>query len=259
MTIVGLSAESEGMKYVGSKNKIAKQIAPILQSLIEQNNVSVYYEPMCGGLNMMDKIKCKVRVGNDIHKELIAMWTQIQSGWQPPNTISESEYNSVRLHKEKYPDYYVGLVGFCATYGSKFFGGYARGYKEDGVTPRDIPNEAIRNLLKQAPLVQDVKLICKNYLDITMESLSGAMIYCDPPYRGTTKFATDGFDYEKFYNWCRQVAKNNILCVSEYNMPDDFLCIWEKEVTTKLKTNKHEDRIERLFMLNPEKYGIKPI
>ena len=127
------------IKYVGSKNKVSKQIAPILQSLIDDNNVSIYYEPFCGGLNMMDKIHCKVRVGNDIHKELIAL---------PPSTISEDEYNSVRLNKENYPDYYVGLVGFCSTFGSKYFGGYARGFKVDGVTPRDIPNEAIRNIMK---------------------------------------------------------------------------------------------------------------
>ena len=120
------------IKYVGSKNKVSKQIAPILQSLIDDNNVSIYYEPFCGGLNMMDKIHCKVRVGNDIHKELIALLKKLQEGWIPPSTISEDEYNSVRLNKENYPDYYVGLVGFCSTFGSKYFGGYARGFKADG-------------------------------------------------------------------------------------------------------------------------------
>lgn len=200
------------IKYVGSKNKVSKQIAPILQSLIDDNNVSIYYEPFCGGLNMMDKIHCKVRVGNDIHKELIALLKKLQEGWIPPSTISEDEYNSVRLNKENYPDYYVGLVGFCSTFGSKYFGGYARGFKADGVTPRDIPNEAIRNIMKQVPLIQDVKLTSKNYLDIDMNTLSGALIYCDPPYKGVTKYSTGEFDYEQFYDWCRKVADTNILC-----------------------------------------------
>lgn len=59
----------------------------------------------------MDKIHCKVRVGNDIHKELIALLKKLQEGWIPPSSISEDEYNSVRLNKENYPDYYVGLFG----------------------------------------------------------------------------------------------------------------------------------------------------
>lgn len=33
-------------------------------------------------------------------------------GWQPPEHITEEEYNSVRQNKEKYPLYYVGYVGF---------------------------------------------------------------------------------------------------------------------------------------------------
>ena len=244
------------MKFVGSKNKISKQIAPILQSLINQNNVKVYYEPFVGGCNMIDKIQCSNRVGNDVHKELIALLQKIQSGWIPPDTISEEEYNAVRLNKDNYPDYYVGLVGFCSTFGSKWFGGYARGYKADKVTPRDIPNEAIRNLMAQVPQLQGIKLICKNYLDVDMSNLHNALIYCDPPYEGVTKYSTGEFNHERFYNWCRKVGETNILCVSEYKMPEDFTCIWQKSVTTSLKVHEHEVRTEKLFMLHPEKYGI---
>ena len=244
------------LKFVGSKSRVSKQIAPILQTLIDNNNVSLYYEPFCGGLNMMDKIECSIKVGNDSHKELIALWKKLQDGWNPPETITEEEYNSVRENPSAYPDYYVGLVGFAATFGSKWFGGYARGFKDDKVTPRDIPNEAIRNIMKPVPLIKNVRLTCKNYLDVDMEKLSNTLIYCDPPYKNTTKYATDNFDYNRFYNWCREVSKTNILCVSEYQMPPDFVCIWQKDVTTSLKVHKHEPRTERLFMLNPEKYGL---
>lgn len=201
------------MKFVGSKSRISKQIAPIIQSLIDQNNVVIYYEPFVGGLNMIDKINCKVRVGNDIHKELIALWKKLQEGWIPPKTITEEEYQAVRQNPQNYPDYYVGLVGYASTFGSKWFGGYARGFKDDKVTPRDIPNEAIRNIMKQVPLVQDVKLTCQSYADVDMSSLHGALIYCDPPYRNTTEYdAVSSFDYGRYYDWCREVSKSNILC-----------------------------------------------
>lgn len=198
---------------------------------------------------MLDKIRCQTRIGNDIHKELIALLNAVQGGWIPPETITEKEYNAVRLNKNNYPDYYVGLVGFCATFGSKWFGGYARGSKPDG-TLRDIPNEAIRNLMKQVPLIKDIELTSNDYRNIDMDKFNNALIYCDPPYRGTTKYATETFDYEYFYDWCRKVVKNNIVCVSEYSMPSDFKCIWRKEVTTSLKVHKHEDRTEKLYILD---------
>lgn len=71
------------LKYVGSKNRISKYIAPILQKCINENNIKTYYEPFVGGANMIDKIKCKNRIGNDINKELIAMWKELQNGWIP--------------------------------------------------------------------------------------------------------------------------------------------------------------------------------
>ena len=43
-------------------------------------------------------------------------------------------------------------------------------------------------------------------------------------------------------------------------MPEDFKCIWCKNVNTSLdvsnKRHQHEDRTEKLFMLNPEKYNL---
>ena len=54
------------MKYIGSKAKIAGDIVPILQDLIDRNNIDEYVEPFVGGFNIIDKIKCKHRLGNDI-------------------------------------------------------------------------------------------------------------------------------------------------------------------------------------------------
>lgn len=196
---------------------------------------------------MIDKIKCENRIGNDIHKELIAMFQEIQNGWQIPLHISEDEYNKVKDNKSEFPDYYVGLVGFNATFGSKYFGGYARGFKADKVTPRDIPNEALRNLSEQIPKIMDVKFISGDYRDNQYSNLKNAVIYCDPPYQGTTKYATDSFDYEAFWNWVREISKDNYVFISEYNAPDDFKCIWSKNVTTSLKVHEHEDRTEKLF------------
>lgn len=47
------------MKYMGSKSRIAKDIVPILQRYIDENNIDTYVEPFVGGANVIDKIKCK--------------------------------------------------------------------------------------------------------------------------------------------------------------------------------------------------------
>ena len=131
------------MIYMGSKSKCAKYIVPIIQEYINKNNIDTYIEPFVGGANIIQKIECKNKIGNDSHKYLIAMYKAIQNGWSFPMHISEEEYNKVYNNPNYYPDYYVGLVGFCATYGTKWFGGYARG-KE-----RDIPNERLKKARKR--------------------------------------------------------------------------------------------------------------
>lgn len=60
------------MKYIGSKNKLAKELAPIIQSYIT-DETNGYLEPFVGGANMIDKIAHKNKIGCDIHKELIAL------------------------------------------------------------------------------------------------------------------------------------------------------------------------------------------
>lgn len=245
------------MKYVGSKNRISKYIVPILQDCIDKNNITTYYEPLVGGANLIDKIRCKERIGNDIHPQLIAMFNELQKGWQPPSHISEEEYISVRDNKDKYPDYYVGYVGFNSTFGSRWFGGYARRFKADGVTPRDQSNEAYRNLMKQLPDVMDVKFLCSDFLNNEYCNLKNALIYADPPYQNTTKYSTKSFNYEAFWNWCRKMSKHNKVFISEYSAPNDFECIWSKEHLANFDCNRGDDtkkkiRIEKLFTYSGE-------
>lgn len=236
------------MKYIGSKNRISKELAPIIQSYV--NNSDGYIEPFVGGANMIDKIKCDNKYGSDIHKELISLLQHIQINIDDVSLhISEDEYIRVRDNKEQYEDWYVGLVGFCSTFSAKYFGGYARAFKNDKVTPRDMSNEAIKNLLKQAPNLKDIKFNCKDFRDI--KNINNYVIYCDPPYRDTTKYKTENFPYEEFYDWCRKMSKDNIVLISEYNMPEDFKCIWQKESKVNFDSNRKnsDKRVEKLFIL----------
>jgi len=239
------------VKYVGSKNKLRKELIPIIQSYIDNNNINIYIEPFVGGANVIDKIKCVNKIGIDSHKYLIALLNHIKDNKLIIRTITEKQYQDVRLNKQNYNDWIVGLVGFCATYGAKWFGGYARGFKADKLTPRNHSNEGIRNLEKQAPNLKNIKFITGDFEVANEYVYSNCVIYCDIPYKDSTKYSgNNSFNYDRFYNWCREkVKQGHIVLVSEYSMPDDFKCIWSKEHETTLQTVKHSKRFEKLFIL----------
>lgn len=232
------------MKYMGSKNRIAKEILPIILKDRKQNQY--YVEPFVGGFNMIDKVD-GLRIALDINKYLIALFQEIQKGWYPPEFVSESEYNLVKNNKDKYSMHYVGFVGFGCSYSGKWFGGYARGNDNNG-NPRNYCDESRRNLLKQAKDIKGVFIENKSYYSIILPENS--IIYCDPPYQGTTKYK-DKFDHERFWNWCREMkSEGHTIFISEYNAPKDFKCIWQKEIVSSLtKDTGSKKAIEKLFTL----------
>ena len=53
------------------------------------------------------------------------------------------------------------------------------------------------------------------------------------------------------------MAKDNIVLISEYNMPKIFKCIWQKETKVSFNNNRKandekDKRIEKLFLCNAE-------
>lgn len=230
------------MKYMGSKNRIAKHILPII--LKDRKDGQCYVEPFVGGANMIDKVD-GWRIGADSNNYLIALLRHCQLGlsYDLPSTISEDEYNHIKNNKHLYSDFIVAHCGFNATFGSKWFGGYARprsnGYSRDVICGKNA-------LIKQIHSLNSVKFIHSSYdkLEIPCSSI----IYCDPPYANTTKYK-DGFDHGKFWQWCRcKVTEGHQVFVSEYSAPDDFACVWEKEIQSGLNTNTTKKGTEKLFV-----------
>lgn len=205
-------------------------------------------EPFVGGANMIDKIQCENKIGTDIHKYLIAVLNKLSEGWVPPKEVTEEMYKNIQSHKDDYPDFLVGYVGFQLSYGGKWFGGYRR----DKVGKRNYSLEAYKNTVKQAPYLKNIKFECCDFRDLPLDKIKNYVIYCDIPYCGTTKYATQNFPYEEFYKWAKKASIYNTVLISEYSMPDDFTCIWSKETKTLLDSNKTKNddknaRIEKLF------------
>jgi len=233
------------MKYMGSKNRVAKHILPII--LQGRGKNEVYVEPFVGGANMIDKVD-GVRIGADRNEYLCALLDALSKGYHPPK-VSKEEYVSVKENPENYEMKYVGWVGIGCSYSGKWFGGYAGETKTKGGI-RDYQQEAINNVLKQAPNIEDVKFVGCSYDEL--EIPSNSLIYCDPPYAKTTSYK-DNFNHDKFWQWVRDKGKEgHRVFVSEYSAPDDFECIWEQEFSSSLSANGKiggsKKSIERLFV-----------
>lgn len=237
------------MNYVGSKNRISKELKPIIESYLTDETVA-YIEPFVGGANMIDKISFHTKIGSDIHEELIELlkYTRDYSD-NLPDTISEEEYKTVKNNKDNYPKWYVGLVGFTATFGSKYFGGYGRERDVFGHKVSISPKR-INSIKKQSNNLKDIEFYCKTYLDYKPSDFKNCVFYLDPPYKGTLKYR-NSLDYDELYNWCIDMSKNNTVLISEYNMPEElFECIWSKDVKVNISNQgdiKENQRIEKLF------------
>lgn len=232
------------MQYMGSKSKHAKDLLPII--LKDHTPDMWYVEPFVGGANMIDKVDPIVapkRFGSDFNEYLPELWKAAESGWMPPYSLTEDEYKHIKNNKESYPKELVAWVGFAISFGGKWFGGYSKNSKGDDYVAR-----AYRSAEKQFPNLKGIKFAHKSVFELTFPKK--CTIYCDPPYVGTTAYK-DVFDHSKFYDWCRDKHKEgHQVFISEYYMPDDFVCVWEKEVTMKLaKDSNNDTRVEKLFTL----------
>lgn len=188
---------------------------------------------------MIDKVPGN-RIGADINPSavdaLVAIRDHIDQIPQNNKEFTEDDYSS---RAKDFP-LIRGFASFAYSYGGKMWGGWRRGGCRDYVA------ESYRNALKQCPNIQGVEFVSSNYEDLEIPSSS--LVYCDPPYEGTTSYKK-GFDHGKFWEWCRNVSDNgHSVFVSEYSAPDDFECVWSGEIVSSLTKNTGAKRgTERLF------------
>ena len=241
------------MKYMGNKQRIVDEILPIMLS---NYNGNTFVDVFCGSCSVIEKVPNDYkRIANDKQKYLIAMWKSLTQGIQFPKVITKVFYDNVRdcFHgrNELFEDDMVGWVGFMGSFNGRFFdGGYSGHHvKSKNGKERDYITEDINNTLKQVESLKGVEWYSGEYYDCPIPDYS--LVYCDIPYKNTKQYATSkNFDYEKFYTWCRALKDDgHTVFVSEYEMPSDFKCIWEKEVTNSLNPTLTKKPTEKLFTL----------
>lgn len=232
---------------MGSKNRIAKHILPIM--LKDRKEGQYWVEPFVGGANMIDKVTGN-RIGADFNPYLIEALKLIRDNPKSiPEVITESEYKAAQ--SEKPLTGIVGFIGFAMSFGGKWFGGYRRDKAGTQGCIENMKTQTRRsrdNAIKQSVLIKGVELIHSSYAEL--EIPHNSIIYCDPPYEGTTGYK-DKFNHAEFWQWCRDKSKEgHTVFISEYKAPDDFECVWQQELNVSVaKDGKQKKAIEKLFTI----------
>ncbi len=226
------------MQYFGGKQRIASDLVEILKAY-RVSKTQLFFEPFLGGCNVVSRMDGR-RAASDANGYLIAMYRALQSGWLPPENVTADEYASAKAGKVDDPT--RAFIGFGCSFAGKWFGGFAKSGQ------RNYATNARNSLLRKAPGLQGVALFHKSYEEFRP---TGCLIYCDPPYQGTTQYGAVGqFDTERFWSVMRGWAVTNTVLVSEYKAPAGCEVVWEKEVKTDIRGAAGKAlRTEKLFVV----------
>lgn len=92
-----------------------------------------------------------------------------------------------------------------------------------------------------------------DYRDVEIKT--GSVIYADIPYQKTngytgkskrSKAEEGGFDHGAFYEWVKE--QKSLVVVSEYSMPDDFVCVASIRKMQTMCATKTTERTEKMFV-----------
>jgi DNA adenine methylase len=209
------------MQYMGGKERIATPLAAAL--LRSARGRELLVEPFVGGGSTAARLAPSFRAAmlTDAHEDLVLCWQAALCGWEPPAEVPEDLYREL---KEAPPSPLRGFAGFGCSFGGKWLGTYARGADYAGAARRSLLRKVAA--LRRCPTMD---LFRADYRSLAPGL--GAVVYCDPPYRGTEGYSTGVFDSDEFWGiaaaWARAGAE---VFVSEYEAPPGWTSIWQRSV-----------------------------
>lgn len=214
---------------MGGKARIGRTIADSMAPDVA--GASAYIEPFVGAGGVAQHVTHPRRVLSDANQALITMWRALAAGWEPPDHLPPETWRVLRL-LDNAEDPLTAFAGFGCSYGGKWFAGYARGYSCNYAAA------ARRSLVSRTAKLQGAEWRWRTYENA--EVLPGAVVYCDPPYAGTTGFGAVGaFDHETFWAWVRKISQDAAaVYVSESTAPGWVPVAAELSVSTGLGSNK---------------------
>lgn len=228
------------MQYHGGKARLAPHVATIIRGLAPEHHT--YLEPFMGGANVFAAVSRYFArsIGADAMPDVAALWAAAAAGWEPPAAVSRETYESLR---HAAPSALRGFVGFGCSFGGKFFAGYASNARGGNFAAT-----ARRGVLRKAAAMEGAEIHRRDYA--TWAPTEGWLVYCDPPYAGTTGYGWAGeFDSAAFYDTAeRWAASGATVLVSEESAPAHWAVLMEREQRSTLAAGENRAaRTERLY------------
>ena len=281
-----------GLPYQGSKKKISKKIIEIIKQNFGTDR-PIYDIFGGGGAITAECILNGLEVHyNDLDKDITNAFERVISQdreWIKTLIISRTEFFEIKAKENKTADDFLKLL--VNSFGNDkksylyskvisdlkynlakeiignhdVFGGYRQTETYKKVTSgldwnwfntKPETQQQLEQLerlrqLKRLQQVNKVKATNKSYQDFS--EVSGAILYLDPPYEGTSqKSYINSFDSQEFYDWAFEMAKTNIVIVSSYSISDErFEAVYsfDKARSTLQGGQNNKTKNEKLFMV----------
>jgi len=236
------------MQYQGGKSRIANVLAAKIKELCP---VAEIWEPFCGGGAMtlaLAKVGYSVHA-SDTHEDLILMWQALmREETEPFSDVTEAEYQALKTAASSARR---GFVGFGASFGGSWFGGYGR---KDKAHVRDFVWQSSQIWLAQSNLIKyPINYKCNDYTAIP----DSVAVYADPPYRGTKPYkSAQPFNHDAFWDWVRN--RKGPTFVSELQGPEDLEIVWRKQHKSQNASNSPTSRATSSIIEREERLYYKP-
>ena len=280
-----------GLPYQGSKKKISKKIIEIIKQNFGTTK-PIYDIFGGGGAITAECILNGLEVYyNDLDKDITNAFERVISQdreWIKTLIVSRTEFAELKAKENKTTDDFLKLL--INSFGNqKNYYLYSKeisdlkynlakeiiekhdvfsGYKQTETYKRAIEQpKQLEQLIRLSGLerlvqleqlgqlerlerIDKVKATNKSYHDFS--EVSGAILYLDPPYEGTTQYGyINSFNSQEFYDWAFKMAKNNIVIISSYSISDKrFEAVYSfDKARSNIQSRTRNDKCEKLFMV----------
>ena len=280
-----------GLPYQGSKKKISKKIVEIIKQNFGTTK-PIYDIFGGGGAITAECILNGLEVYyNDLDKDITNAFERVISKdreWIKTLIVSRTEFAELKAKENKTTDDFLKLL--INSFGNQknyflyskeisdlkynlakeiiekhdVFSGYKQTetYKIAIEQPKQLEQlirlsglERLVQLeqlgqLERLERIDEVKATNKSYHDFS--GVSGAILYLDPPYEGTTQYGyINSFNSQEFYDWAFEMAKNNIVIISSYSISDKrFEAVYSfDKARSNIQSRTRNDKCEKLFMV----------
>ena len=271
-----------GLPYQGSKKKISKKIIEIIKQNFGTDR-PIYDIFGGGGAITAECILNGLEVYyNDLDKDITNAFERVISQdleWIKTLIVSRTEFFEIKDKENKTTDDFLKLL--INSFGNQknyylyskeisdlkynlakeiienhnVFSGYKQTETYKGSIEKYKRLQQLQRLqqleqLQRLQQLDKVKATNKSYHDFS--EVSGAILYLDPPYEGTSQESyINSFDSQEFYNWAFEMSKSNIVIISSYSISDErFEVVYSfDKARSTIQGGKRNDKCEKLFMV----------